>query len=151
MRGTVLALLLLAAGSASAASIDATDDGTGGKNARYVPFDLAVSPGEQMTLRDTGQDPHTMTSVDGAWSAISVEPGKSAGFPAPAKEGDYKFYCAYHASPATQPGQGMAGVLHVKTAGTGGSAPTGPTQRTPDVGPLGLLACLALALFRRPA
>lgn len=147
--------LLLLAPSAAAASLDALDDGG---NYRFQPFDLTAKPGEQVTLRDAGQEAHTMTSADGAWPAITVQPGGSAGLAAPAAPGDYRFYCAYHAGPGTPPGQGMAGTLHVASAGSAGSGAPGPNgsappgKGTPGPGPLGLLGALALGarLRRRP-
>jgi plastocyanin len=160
-----LALLLLA-GAARGASLDARDDNN---QPRYDPFALTVRPGETVTLSDVGEQPHTMTSVDGAWPALDVKPGQSANLTAPSTPGDYRFYCAYHASPQTQPGQGMAGVLHVSleagnatgnATGSPGSSGTGPAgagpaangsapQRTPDLGLAGLLAALALGLAAR--
>ncbi|MCA1813083.1 MAG: cupredoxin domain-containing protein [Halobacteriales archaeon] len=151
MRLALLALALLAAGSARAASLDAKDDGN---DPRFAPFELTAAPGEQVTLRDAGQEPHTLTSVDAAWTAVQVNASQSASFAAPAQPGDYRFFCAYHASPQTPPGQGMAGVLHVPSSASGtdpnGSSP--PTKPTPDLGLSGLLAALALGLFlrRRP-
>lgn len=140
------ALLALAAYAlAGPARVEATD--TNVYNPRFEPWDLRAAPGEAIEVVNTGSDRHTFTSVDALWEEPDLRPGERGEARAPMQPGEYRFYCRYHASADTPPGQGMAGVLRVEEAGGGGAE-----RGAPGFGALLALAgfAAALAVLRRP-
>jgi plastocyanin len=145
----LLALLLLPlvaslAQGQDAARINAVDDGSGGgPGYHYDPLRLAVAPGATVTVHDAGQEPHTLSAVDKSFD-VSLAPGGDATFTAPTAPGEYKFYCKYHAGPATEPGQGMAGVLVVQAANATSST---PAAKSPGFGPAALVVALGAAVL----
>lgn len=141
------ALSFFPSAGAASVSVAATDDDF--YNPRFEPSEASAPPGAQVEVRDTGKDQHTFTSVDGAWPEVTLAPGEVKSIAAPANLGDFRFYCRYHASPQAQPGQGMAGVLHVTDAA---APPVPPRQPTPlGLAPVVLAVALAAfaAAFRR--
>ncbi|HEV8359933.1 MAG TPA: cupredoxin domain-containing protein [Candidatus Thermoplasmatota archaeon] len=114
-------------------------------NPHYEPTEPVAAPGSPVVVRNTGSDRHTVTSVDQAWPEVELGPGESKSFNAPAANGTYRFYCRYHASPAAQPGQGMAGALHVQAVAD---------QRTPlgaELLPVAIAGAALLAGRKRNA
>lgn len=127
-----------------AAAINATDDNF--YNDRYQPFELTIAPGETILVRDTGKDQHTLTSVDKAWPQLALAAGQQGNVTAPSSPGDYRFYCIYHSSSTAAPGEGMAGVLHVRAAGPNATTTPTPSPTKPLPSPPFLaLAGVAIA------
>lgn len=83
-------------------SDDAYGDGSGDAAAGTVEaadFEFtstAVAAGAEVTFKNTGEAPHTMTADDGAFDSGTVDPGASATVTAPAEPGDYPFHCEIH-------------------------------------------------------
>jgi plastocyanin len=60
--------------------------------------DVVVKPGTQVTVTNTDEDPHTVTSyVPGAFD-IDVAAKSEATFTAPSQPGSYPFHCGNHTS-----------------------------------------------------
>jgi plastocyanin len=60
--------------------------------------DVFAKPGALVTVKNTDEDPHTVTSnTPGAFS-VDVAAGSEATFTAPAKPGSYPFHCNHHSS-----------------------------------------------------
>jgi plastocyanin len=74
-----------------------------------------VEPGSAVTVKNSGQLPHSLTAVDGAFDIGTLEPGKSATVEV-SDAGVVRVYCTLHGS---RDGGGMTGVLVV---GDGGEA-----------------------------
>lgn len=66
----------------------------------------SVSPGAKVEVMNVDAQAHTVTSATGAHFDVTVAPGATATFTAPAMPGSYEFLCTYHAD--------MRGVLVVK-------------------------------------
>ncbi len=61
--------------------------------------DLTVEPGEEFTLDNQGENPHTLTADDGAFDSGEVEAGaQSDPLTPPDEPGDYAFHCEIHDS-----------------------------------------------------
>jgi plastocyanin len=91
----VVAALALALGacSSSSKSSAATADIT----IRDFAFtSTPVKAGATVTVHNTGAATHTVTAEDGKSFDMSVDPGKTVTFTAPAKAGTYKFHCNIH-------------------------------------------------------
>lgn len=143
----LLLLLFVPLASAQAIEIVATDDGSGGgPGYHYEPRMLTVHPGEAITLRNTGQEPHSFTPAQkGAFNDTVLQPGETATITAPATPGTYKLYCKFHASASADPATAMAGTITVFAAST-------PPPRAPGfTGPvaLAILAIVAVAVRGR--
>lgn len=152
----LLTVLLLAALASTSASGQGTEVPTlVAKNYEYDPPRLEVAPGTHVRVRSEGEA-HTVTPAkagDFEGSGL-VQAGEEGSFVAPTTPGEYRYYCELHALPDDPPGETMTGLLVVKAASAtpSGSAASGDggQQETPGMGPLALLAALAvLACVRR--
>lgn len=56
----------------------------------------SVAPGSEVTFKNSGEAPHTMTADDGAFDSGRVDGGATATVTAPAEPGDYPFHCEIH-------------------------------------------------------
>jgi len=74
-------------GDASAGTVEAID---------FELTSATVAPGAEVTFKNKGEKPHTMTADDGAFDSETVEPGAEATVAAPAEPGDYAFHCEIH-------------------------------------------------------
>jgi plastocyanin len=54
-----------------------------------------VKAGATVTVHNTGAATHTVTASDGSFD-VSVDPGKTVTFTAPAKAGTFAFHCNIH-------------------------------------------------------
>jgi plastocyanin len=140
------AAFLCLAGPALAAELTATEDADF-SDPRFEPFELTAAPGETVTVHDAF-DQHTFTSVADAWPELVLNQGETRSVAAPAQAGDYRFYCRYHSSREAQPGDGMAGVLHVRA---GAPPDSKPTPLGAGLAPLALASAALLAAARRKA
>lgn len=99
------ALLLLAAcGSSGSGATSTTTAGTSAqgphitiKNFGYSG-DLTVKPGAKVTVVNEDSVAHTLTADSAGGFDVTIAPGKSATFKAPAKTGSYPYHCTYHAN-----------------------------------------------------
>lgn len=66
----------------------------------------SVSPGAKVTVMNKDSTAHTVTADGSGGFDVTVAPGKSATFTAPAKAGSYPYHCTFHAN--------MHGTLIVK-------------------------------------
>lgn len=146
----VAAGLALAAVSAAAAARPVPAEA----DVRMLDYEFApryayVRPSGTIHLANDGAEPHSMTSADDRdlFHAV-VQPGGTASLRAPAVEGAFGFYCVFHAGPDTDPADGMAGVLNVRTE----IEDEAEKPDDPAVGlaaaAIGLLAALLLARAR---
>lgn len=63
----------------------------------FIPQDLTVRPGEQITVHNNNSVSHTVTATDGAaFDTGDIAPGQSATFTAPDTPGSYAFICSLH-------------------------------------------------------
>jgi plastocyanin len=74
-------------GEAAAGTVEAID---------FEFTSTSVTAGAEVTFKNAGDAPHTMTADDGAFDSGRVEPGASATVTAPAEPGDYAFHCEIH-------------------------------------------------------
>jgi plastocyanin len=96
----------------------------------FSPRSIAASPGTvNLTVRNTGQVPHTFT-VDGLVNA-SLQPGETKTLTFQATDGTYQIYCAMPGHPDL----GMTGTLVVGSAGPGGTGTTTTTPTKPAAPP----------------
>lgn len=102
----------VSAGSGDGTTVTTTDAGSddpygsgdpggeaAGDTVEAVDFELTsitVAPSAEVTFKNKGEKPHTMTADDGAFDSESVEPGASTTVAAPAEPGDYPFHCEIH-------------------------------------------------------
>lgn len=84
-------------------SDDLYPSGDGGEAAagtvEAIDFEFAPTPvaaGAEVTFKNAGEKPHTMTADAGDFDSGRVEPGASATVTAPAEPGDYPFHCEIH-------------------------------------------------------
>ena len=117
----------------------AADQTVSTSGSSFVPADVAVRPGEKVTIHNGGMGYHDLNWADGApgqpvegfhdWSTDRT-------FDAP---GEYVFFCDVHGSPTS----GMRGRVHVDDAGTvpgsggGGGGTTTSTSTSPPPPPPG--------------
>ncbi len=89
----VLALTALAACSSSGGSSNSAEI-----TMQNLQFKVTapVKAGATVTVKNNDTVEHTVTSDDGKSFNISIQPGKTATFTAPASAGDYKFHCNIH-------------------------------------------------------
>jgi plastocyanin len=60
--------------------------------------DVVAKPGALVTVKNTDEDPHTLTSnTPGAFS-VDLAPMSEATFTAPTQPGSYPFHCNHHSS-----------------------------------------------------
>lgn len=109
-----------------------------GYDLKFAPDRVEAAPETVVAFRANGTFAHTLTSDDGAWADVVLEPGEDASFVAPSTPGEYPFHCRYHKD------GGMVGVLVVT------APPPGPDEPSEAVAsketPLGsALALLCLA------
>ncbi|HEY5012445.1 MAG TPA: cupredoxin domain-containing protein, partial [Acidimicrobiia bacterium] len=57
----------------------------------------SVAAGSTVTVTNNDSPTHTVTADDGSFD-VTVNPGKTATFTAPAKAGTYKFHCKIHST-----------------------------------------------------
>jgi plastocyanin len=74
--------------SAAAAVITIEDFGYGGA--------ASVPAGAMVTVRNDDAEAHTVTSDAAGAFDVTIGPGKSATFTAPAKAGSFPYHCIYH-------------------------------------------------------
>ncbi|OMH34813.1 hypothetical protein BGP79_00050 [Tersicoccus sp. Bi-70] len=55
----------------------------------------AVGAGSTVTVKNNDDTTHTVTADDGSFG-VTVKPGESMSFKAPAKPGRYAFHCEFH-------------------------------------------------------
>jgi len=60
--------------------------------------DVVVSPGAQVTVTNTDEDPHTVTSYTPGAFDIDIAAKSEATFTAPSQPGSYPFHCGNHTS-----------------------------------------------------
>ena len=89
----ILAVSLLAACSSSGGS--STSAAITMQNLQFK-VTAPVKAGSTVTVKNNDSVEHTVTSDDSKSFNISVQPGKTATFTAPASAGDYKFHCNIH-------------------------------------------------------
>ncbi len=88
---------------------------------QFLPNDITINPGTNVTFVNKGATKHTVTAVDGSWDSGDVAPGASYSLTF-SSEGVFLFYCKYHGSAS---GTGMAGAITV-VRNAGNPAPTPP-------------------------
>jgi plastocyanin len=108
--GACIALLAfaLAACSSSSKSSGSTSAGSPDitiANLTFKPNPATVKGGATVTVKNTDDLTHTVTSDDGSSFNITVNAGSTATFTAPSKAGSYKYHCNIHST--------MHGVLTV--------------------------------------
>lgn len=74
-------------GEAAAGTVEAVD---------FEFTSTSVAAGSEVTFKNAGEAPHTMTADDGAFDSGTVDGGASATVTAPAEPGDYPFHCEIH-------------------------------------------------------
>jgi plastocyanin len=88
-----LAFALAACSSSSKSSSAATSGGISIKNLTFTS--TPVTAGSKVTVTNNDTVMHTVTSDDGKSFDVSINPGSTATFTAPAA-GTYKFHCKIH-------------------------------------------------------
>lgn len=74
---------------------------------KYSPVELTVSPGQTVTVSNTDQVGHSVTSDDGtSFDTSIINEGQSKTFVAPTTPGQYPYHCSVHPN--------MTGVLTVR-------------------------------------
>jgi plastocyanin len=94
LTGVLVALALVLAGcSSSSKSASSTAGGVTIQNLTFTT--TPVKSGATVTVTNKDTVMHTVTSDDGKSFDVSIDPGKTATFTAPAA-GTYKFHCKIH-------------------------------------------------------
>ena len=109
-------LLWIAAAPAwgQTAEVSAVDD-------EFVPSELEVTSGTEVTWTNNGESPHTVTADDGTFNSGNLDPGDSYSFTF--EEGDeFPYYCEYHGG---EGGEGMAGTIILAREPTDPGDPNG--------------------------
>jgi plastocyanin len=89
---------------------------------------LTVPPGATVTVRNDDLIMHTLTAVDGSFTTVTIQPGTSATFLAPAGPGSFAITCQFHPF--------MAGTLVVAPDGGSPSpSPSGTPSPSPSARP----------------
>ena len=65
------------------------------KNFNFAPIQLSVSAGTAVTWHNADEEPHTVTSDNGAFRSGAIDGGGSYTFKF-AKAGTYKYLCSIH-------------------------------------------------------
>ncbi|MEA2718896.1 MAG: hypothetical protein QOJ39_760 [Candidatus Eremiobacteraeota bacterium] len=65
------------------------------KNFKYVPDTVTIHPGDVVKFVEDDDTPHTVTASDRSYDSGNLDKGQSWTH-AFAKEGTYKYFCAYH-------------------------------------------------------
>jgi plastocyanin len=92
--------------STMSSSPSASDSGGAGSSSKLVitikDFGYAgptsVPAGSTVTVRNEDSVAHTLTADSAGGFDVTIAPGKSATFKAPAKTGSYPYHCTYHAN-----------------------------------------------------
>lgn len=92
----------------------------------FDPVTAPVVPGTELTVVNEGEQPHTLTAVDGSFDTGTLQPGETATVTVEG-EGLTPIYCTLHAS---KEGDGMAGtlVLDDDTSGAIAAAEAGDVE-----------------------
>lgn len=99
------AVVLVAIGVTGCGDDDDTSTGDGGGTTPpgvvvaedFSLTDLTVAPGEEFTLDNQGEAPHTLTADDGSFDTGDVAAGsQSDPLTAPDEAGSYAFHCEIH-------------------------------------------------------
>ena len=59
-------------------------------------FGLDVKAGSKVLVQNQGQEPHTLTAVDGRFDTGQVQPGRNVEFTVPSQTGTYRIRCVVH-------------------------------------------------------
>ena len=59
-------------------------------------FGLDVKAGSKVLVQNQGQQPHSLTSVDGRFDTGQVQPGRNVEFTVPSQVGTYRIRCVVH-------------------------------------------------------
>lgn len=59
---------------------------------------ITVGPGDEVTVENGGEKPHTVTADGDEFDSGEAAPGGSASFTAPDEPGTYDFHCSIHDS-----------------------------------------------------
>ena len=119
--GAALVLPLLAVSPAAAAT---THEVTAFEF-DYSPDPAQIAPGDTVTWKNTGREPHTVTADDQSFSLV-IDPGQSASRTFP-NAGRFQYFCKFHGAP----GEGMVGVVQV---GEAAPPPTVKLEASDNVG-----------------
>ena len=65
------------------------------KNFDFMPMDVTVTAGSSVTWKNLDEEPHTVTSLDGAFRSGALDGGQSFKFKFD-KPGVYKYLCSIH-------------------------------------------------------
>lgn len=83
-------------------------------NFEFLPAAVRAAPGDVVTFTNLDDQVHTATSVAPGFDTGDVAPGASGSITAPAKAGEYAFYCVHHAAIGSSGAyEGMVGTLIV--------------------------------------
>jgi plastocyanin len=93
----------------------------------FEPANAAIQPGDTIIWVNEGNEPHTVTSVDGQFDSQVLNPGESFMLTFP-ESGTFSYYCEIHPS--------MTGSVSVG-AGGGGAAPMEQQPAAPAGGGMG--------------
>jgi plastocyanin len=66
------------------------------KNFAFAPSTITVAPGASVTVTNTDQVAHTVTSSKGAFDTGDIQPGQSKTITAPNTPGSYPYICSIH-------------------------------------------------------
>ena len=98
----VLALGLAACGSSSKASSSSTTSSASDSSGAQITIDASfnykttpVTAGSTVTVKNNSDAQHTVTADSSGGFNVTIDPGKTATFTAPAA-GTYKFHCNIH-------------------------------------------------------
>jgi plastocyanin len=67
-------------------------------NLTFAPQPASVKSGATVTVKNTDDLAHTVTSDDATSFNITINPNSTGTFTAPSKAGTYKFHCNIHSS-----------------------------------------------------
>ena len=59
-------------------------------------FGLDVKAGSKVLVQNQGQQPHSLTAVDGRFDTGQVQPGRNVEFTVPSQAGTYRIRCVVH-------------------------------------------------------
>lgn len=88
----VLAVVLVGSYDVSAAPRPVTVEVKGFK---FTPQSVTVAPGTTVTWRNNDEDPHTITSTDGAFGSSALESAGRFSYTF-TKPGRYQYFCKLH-------------------------------------------------------